>query len=115
MTRCINGAVRIVRGLLGEASLHRVRAGRADPGPLTGAALASGGIAIFVPPSALAVLVASIAQVDVGAMLMHVEPAVPMDELALQALAYGVVPQVVLEFPGITVGGALSGGAACCR
>ncbi|MBC00150.1 MAG: hypothetical protein CML67_11490 [Rhodobacteraceae bacterium] len=49
-------------------------AGRADPGPLTGAALASGGIAIFVPPSALAVLVASIAQVDVGAMLIAILP-----------------------------------------
>ncbi|WP_029057461.1 TRAP transporter large permease subunit [Stappia stellulata] len=46
----------------------------ADSGPLTGAALASGGIAIFVPPSALAVLVASIAQVDVAAMLIAIVP-----------------------------------------
>ena len=53
----------------------------------------------------------AVVEVDVDSMLMHVEPSVPMDELASQALAYGVVPQVVLEFPGITVGGALSGGA----
>lgn len=46
----------------------------ADARALTGAALASGGIAIFVPPSALAVLVASIAQVDVGAMLIAILP-----------------------------------------
>ncbi|MBL6430323.1 MAG: hypothetical protein HPM95_00330 [Alphaproteobacteria bacterium] len=50
------------------------RRGPRRSGPLTGAALASGGIAIFVPPSALAVLVASIAQVDVGAMLIAILP-----------------------------------------
>lgn len=42
--------------------------------------------------------------------LMIVEPGVPMDELARVALAHGYVPQLVLEFPGITVGGAICGG-----
>mmetsp|Transcript_64830 Transcript_64830/g.107781 ORF Transcript_64830/g.107781 Transcript_64830/m.107781 type:complete len:191 (-) Transcript_64830:645-1217(-) len=44
-------------------------------------------------------------------MLIHVEPSVPMDELVRVALAHNVLPQVVLEFPGITAGGALGGGA----
>lgn len=32
-----------------------------------------------------------------------VEPNVPMDQLADATLPYGLVPQVVMEFPGITV------------
>ena len=38
-------------------------------------------------------------------MLLHVEPGLAMDELARVSIAHGVVPQVVLEFPGITCGG----------
>lgn len=45
-----------------------------------------------------------------GHPLMHMEPGVPMDEMARIALAHGYVPQVVMEFPGITVGGGISGG-----
>lgn len=51
-----------------------------------------------------------IIHIDRAKNLMHVEPGVAMDELASIATAHGVVPQVVLEFPGITAGGALSGG-----
>jgi delta24-sterol reductase len=38
-----------------------------------------------------------------------VEPNVPMDRLVEATLRYGLVPPVVMEFPGITVGGGYSG------
>lgn len=40
-----------------------------------------------------------------------VEPNVPMDELVDATLKYNLVPLVVMEFPGITVGGGIQGGA----
>lgn len=40
-----------------------------------------------------------------------VEPNVPMDKLVDRTLKSGLVPPVVMEFPGITVGGAIQGGA----
>lgn len=39
------------------------------------------------------------------------EPNVPMDRLIEETLRHGLVPPVVPEFPGITVGGAVQGGA----
>ncbi|KAI0597576.1 hypothetical protein F4775DRAFT_249097 [Biscogniauxia sp. FL1348] len=47
-----------------------------------------------------------------------VEPNVPMDQLVAATLAQGLVPLVVMEFPGITVGGGFSGSAgesSSCR
>lgn len=41
-----------------------------------------------------------------------VEPNVPMDKLIKATLKHGLVPPVVTEFPGITVGGAIQGAAA---
>lgn len=41
-----------------------------------------------------------------------VQPNVAMDQLVEATLACGMVPPVVMEFPGITVGGAFSGTAA---
>ncbi|KAL8885832.1 MAG: hypothetical protein Q9215_006361 [Flavoplaca cf. flavocitrina] len=41
-----------------------------------------------------------------------VEPNVPMDQLVKSTLAYGLVPLVAMEFPGITVGGGFSGTSA---
>lgn len=38
-----------------------------------------------------------------------VEPNVPMDQLAKATLKHGLIPLVVMEFPGITVGGGFSG------
>lgn len=38
-----------------------------------------------------------------------VEPNVPMDKLVKTTLEYGLIPPVVMEFPGITVGGAING------
>src|SRR3989344_8796993 len=41
-----------------------------------------------------------------------VEPNVPMDKFITETIKYGLVPAVVPEFPGITVGGAVAGGSA---
>ncbi len=40
-----------------------------------------------------------------------VEPNVPMDKLVNETLKHGLIPPVVMEFPGITVGGGIQGGA----
>ncbi len=40
-----------------------------------------------------------------------VEPNVPMDKLVRATLKHGLIPPVVMEFPGITVGGGVQGGA----
>jgi delta24-sterol reductase len=48
--------------------------------------------------------------VNVGSTAL-VEPNVPMDTLVAETLKYGLVPPVVMEFPGITVGGGIQGGA----
>ncbi len=39
------------------------------------------------------------------------EPNVPMDKLVKEILRHGLIPEVVMEFPGITVGGGIQGGA----
>lgn len=38
-----------------------------------------------------------------------VEPNVPMDKLVEATMRFGLIPPVVMEFPGITVGGGFSG------
>lgn len=48
-------------------------------------------------------------RVDTKTKTCLVEPNVPMDELVDATLPYGLVPEVVMEFPGITVGGGFSG------
>ena len=47
--------------------------------------------------------------VDIQAKTALVEPNVPMDRLVQTTLKYGLVPPVVMEFPGITVGGGYAG------
>ncbi|EAQ93620.1 hypothetical protein CHGG_01855 [Chaetomium globosum CBS 148.51] len=47
--------------------------------------------------------------VDTTKKTVLVEPNVPMDELVDATLEHGLVPLVVMEFPGITVGGGFSG------
>ncbi|TAL14733.1 FAD-binding oxidoreductase [Patescibacteria group bacterium] len=49
--------------------------------------------------------------VDVKKRVVVVEPNVSMDKLVDATLKYGLVPPVVPEFPGITVGGGIQGGA----
>lgn len=51
-------------------------------------------------------------EVDPDGPVAVVEPNVPMDQLVKATLEYGLVPEVVPEFPGITVGGSYSGTAA---
>ncbi|KAJ9615356.1 hypothetical protein H2200_001431 [Cladophialophora chaetospira] len=47
--------------------------------------------------------------IDPQARTALVEPNVPMDRLVETTLKYGLVPPVVMEFPGITVGGGYAG------
>ncbi|KYK61657.1 putative fad binding domain containing protein [Drechmeria coniospora] len=47
--------------------------------------------------------------VDLEAMTVQAEPKVPMDKLAEHCLEQGVLPKIVMEFKGITVGGGYSG------
>lgn len=50
-------------------------------------------------------------RVDEHRRVVVAEANVPMDRLVKAALAFGLVPPVVMEFPGITVAGGLQGGA----
>lgn len=52
-----------------------------------------------------------VVKVDTEAQVALVEPNVPMDRLVEETLKYGLVPPVVMEFPGITVGGGYAGTA----
>ena len=47
--------------------------------------------------------------VDVETRTVLVEPNVPMDRLTDTTMKYGLIPPVVMEFPGITVGGGYAG------
>lgn len=49
--------------------------------------------------------------IDASTMTARVEPNVPMDRLVAQTAAQGFLPPVVMEFPGITVGGGFVGTA----
>lgn len=51
----------------------------------------------------------NILYVDPESKTVLVEPNVPMDRLVESTLEHGLVPPVVMEFPGITVGGGYSG------
>ena len=53
----------------------------------------------------------SILRIDPKERTARVEANVPMDRLVQATLKYGLLPPVVPEFPGITVGGAIQGGA----
>lgn len=48
-------------------------------------------------------------EVDVERKTVLVEPNVPMDQLVEATLPHGLIPPVVMEFPGITVGGGFAG------
>jgi delta24-sterol reductase len=50
-------------------------------------------------------------KVDTERKTALVEPNVPMDRLVEETLKYGLIPPVVMEFPGITVGGGYAGTA----
>lgn len=52
-----------------------------------------------------------ILSIDTKRLVAVVEPNVPMDKLVTATLRYGLVPPVIPEFPGITVGGGIQGGA----
>ncbi|KAL8783191.1 MAG: hypothetical protein Q9213_004820 [Squamulea squamosa] len=48
-------------------------------------------------------------KVDTNARTASVEPNVPMDRLVESTLKHGLIPPVVMEFPGITAGGGFAG------
>ncbi|RAL59981.1 hypothetical protein DID88_000607 [Monilinia fructigena] len=48
-------------------------------------------------------------EVNTATQTAWVEPNVPMDRLVEETLKYGLVPPVVMEFPGITAGGGYAG------
>lgn len=50
-----------------------------------------------------------ILEINTKTMIATVEPNVPMDKLVRATLQSGLVPAVVMEFPGITVGGGIAG------
>jgi FAD/FMN-containing dehydrogenase len=52
-----------------------------------------------------------ILEIDSNAHTAVCEPNVPMDQLVNATLRHGLIPKVVMEFPGITVGGGIQGGA----
>lgn len=52
-----------------------------------------------------------IVKIDVSKKEIYVEPNVPMDKLLNETLRNGLMPAVVPEFPGITIGGAINGAA----
>ncbi|KAI9163664.1 Delta(24)-sterol reductase [Paramyrothecium foliicola] len=54
-------------------------------------------------------MLSNVLSVDTERRVALVEPNVPMDRLVEATLAYGLVPPVVMEFPGITAGGGFSG------
>jgi FAD/FMN-containing dehydrogenase len=47
--------------------------------------------------------------IDIEHQIVYAEPNVPMDRLVEQTLKHNLLPPVVMEFPGITVGGGFSG------
>ncbi|UNI21210.1 hypothetical protein JDV02_007220 [Purpureocillium takamizusanense] len=51
----------------------------------------------------------NVVSVNCGAKVALVEPNVPMDRLVEATLSHGLIPPVVMEFPGITTGGGFSG------
>ncbi|KAK5120498.1 hypothetical protein LTR85_006153 [Meristemomyces frigidus] len=51
----------------------------------------------------------NVLHIDTEKLTALVEPNVPMDRLVEATLEHGLVPPVVMEFPGITVGGGYSG------
>jgi Delta24-sterol reductase len=53
----------------------------------------------------------NILDVDTSCRIATVEPNVPMDKLIEATLPHGLMPPVVMEFPGITVGGGFAGSA----
>ncbi|KAH0840933.1 FAD binding domain-containing protein [Fonsecaea pedrosoi] len=53
----------------------------------------------------------NVLKVDPSSRTALVEPNVPMDKLVQATLPHGLVPPVVMEFPGITVGGGFAGSA----
>lgn len=86
------------------ASINRSRGGEADSNRTISSDYKKNSLKVDVSR------LDGVISIDKKRMLLHIEPGLPMDELARISIAHGVLPLVVLEFPGITAGGAISGG-----
>jgi Delta24-sterol reductase len=53
----------------------------------------------------------NVVKIDPASKVAIVEPNVSMDKLVEATLEHGLIPPVVMEFPGITVGGGYAGSA----
>lgn len=53
----------------------------------------------------------NVLEIDAQARFALAEPNVPMDDLVDATMRHGLIPPVVMEFPGITVGGGFAGTA----
>src|SRR5436305_848051 len=53
----------------------------------------------------------NVLKIDISRKVALVEPNVSMEKLVETTLHYGLVPPVIMEFPGITVGGGFAGTA----
>ena len=53
----------------------------------------------------------NVLKVDSSSRTAVVEPNVPMDKLVQATLSQGMIPPIIMEFPGITVGGGYAGSA----
>jgi Delta24-sterol reductase len=53
----------------------------------------------------------NVIRIDRASKTATVEPNVPMDKLVEATLEHGLIPPVIMEFPGITVGGGYAGSA----
>lgn len=87
-----------------KVTLQRSRAGEADSNRTQGQAYKSNTLRVNV--SELDGVIA----LDRANRLIHVQPGLAQDMLARFCIAHGMLPTLVLEFPGITVGGAICGG-----
>ncbi|KAK5994208.1 Delta(24)-sterol reductase-like protein [Cladobotryum mycophilum] len=96
----VDGVATAVRGFFKRGESYRIFHGstnstRPRPGPNQN----------IVDISSLS----NVVSVDTNARTALVEPNVPMDRLVEATLPHGLVPPVVMEFPGITAGGGFSG------
>ncbi|KAM4056158.1 FAD binding domain-containing protein [Hirsutella rhossiliensis] len=99
----VNDIAASVRALFDRGEPYRIAHGSTNSTrPRPGRAQAA-----FVDISALSHVVA----VDAAARTALVEANVPMDRLVEATLRHGLVPPVVMEFPGITAGGGFAGTA----
>ncbi|KFH44149.1 Delta(24)-sterol reductase-like protein [Hapsidospora chrysogenum ATCC 11550] len=103
--QAVSAIAAAVRGYFERSESYRIFHGSTNstrPRPKPGQPAAR-----FVDISALG----NVLSVDRASRTALVEPNVPMDRLVEHTLKHGLIPPVVMEFPGITAGGGFAGTA----